>query len=58
MSEDYAKFKYSFTKRRAMEIEYGREAAKMIRDWKPELVISANTPTESQTGVLAGSREV
>ena len=58
MSEDYAKFKYSFIKRRAMEIEYGRAAAKMIRDWKPELVISANTPSESQTGVLAGSREV
>lgn len=58
MSPDYAKFKYSFIKRRAMEIEYGQVAAKMIREWKPELVISANTPTESQTGVLAGSREV
>ncbi|MGJ8725829.1 MAG: glycosyltransferase family 4 protein [Roseibacillus sp.] len=58
MSEDYAKFKYSFIKRRAMEIEYGQSAAKMIREWKPELVISANTPTESQTGVLSGSREV
>lgn len=58
MSPNYAEFKYSFTKRRAMEIEYGKEAAKMIRDWKPELIISANTPTESQTGVLAGSQEV
>ena len=58
MSEDYAKFKYSFIKRRAMEIEYGLAAAKMVREWKPELVISANTPSESQTGVLAGSRDV
>lgn len=58
MSPDYAKFKYSFIKRRAMEIEYGKAAAAMIRDWKPELVISANTPTESQTGVMAGSKEV
>ncbi|MDQ8189145.1 glycosyltransferase family 4 protein [Roseibacillus persicicus] len=58
MSPDYAKFKYSFIKRRAMEIEYGQSAAKMIREWKPELVISANTPTESQTGVLAGSQAV
>jgi glycosyltransferase involved in cell wall biosynthesis len=58
MSPNYAKFKYSFTKRRAMEIEYGKSAARMIREWKPELVISANTPTESQTGVLAGSQEV
>lgn len=58
MSPDYAQFKYSFTKRRAMEIEYGKSAAAMIRDWKPELVISANTPTESQTGVLAGSQAV
>ena len=58
MSPEYAKFKYSFIKRRAMEIEYGRVAGKMIREWKPDLVISANTPTESQTGVLAGSQEV
>lgn len=58
MSPDYAKFKYSFTKRRSMEIEYGKEAGKMIREWKPELVISANTPTESQTGVLAASQDV
>ena len=58
MSKDYAKFKYSFIKRRAMEIEYGRAASQMIREWKPELVISANTPSESQTGVLAGSQEV
>lgn len=58
MNPDYAKFKYSFTKRRAMEIEYGKSAATMIRDWKPELVISANSPTESQTGVLAGSEDV
>ena len=58
MSPDYTKFKYSFTKRRAMEIEYGKSAAGMIKDWKPDLVISANTPTESQTGVLAGSQEI
>ena len=58
MNKDYAKFKYSFIKRRSMEIEYGRAAAKMIREWKPELVISANTPSESQTGVMAGSQEV
>lgn len=58
MSPDYAKFKYSFLKRRAMEVEYGKTAGKMIREWKPELVISANTPTEAQTGVLAASAEV
>ena len=58
MSPNYAKFKYSFTKRRAMEIEYGKSAGKMVRDWQPELVISANTPTESQTGILQASQEV
>lgn len=56
MNADYAKFKYSFTKRRAMEIEYGKNAAKMIKGWEPELIISANTPTESQTGILAASQ--
>ena len=58
MNENYAEFKYSFVKRRSMEVEYGATAGKMIREWKPELVISANTPTESQTGILAASQEV
>jgi glycosyltransferase involved in cell wall biosynthesis len=56
MNADYAKFKYSFRRRRAMEIAYGKAAATLIREWQPELVLSGNTPTESQSGVLAGSQ--
>ncbi|MDB6079205.1 MAG: glycosyltransferase WbuB [Akkermansiaceae bacterium] len=48
MNPDYPKFKYSFVKRRNMEVEYGRAAAEFIRGWKPEAVLSGNTPTETQ----------
>lgn len=58
MNANYAEFKYSFIKRRSMEVEYGNSAAKMVREWKPELVISANTPTESQTAILKASQAV
>ena len=56
MDPDYAKFKYSFLKRRAMEVKYGQKAKALIEDWKPEVVISSNTPTEAQTGVMLGTR--
>ncbi|MEM7603041.1 MAG: glycosyltransferase, partial [Verrucomicrobiota bacterium] len=56
MNPDYAKFKYSFLKRRAMEIEYGKTAARLIAEWSPDIVISSNTPTEAQTGILAAAK--
>jgi glycosyltransferase involved in cell wall biosynthesis len=31
-----------------MEICYGKEVAKFIRSWKPDAVLSGNTPTETQ----------
>ena len=40
--------KYSYWQRRNQEIEYGRLVADEIRQWKPEVVISGNTPTEAQ----------
>lgn len=58
MSPDYAQFKYSFLKRRSMEVDYGQQMRKLIEEWKPEVVVSSNTPTESQTGVILGTRAV
>ena len=40
--------KYSYWQRRNQEIEYGHLVADEIRQWKPEVVISGNTPTETQ----------
>lgn len=48
MDPEYPRYKYSFFRRRNMEIRYGHAAAEFIRQWKPEAVLSGNTPTETQ----------
>jgi glycosyltransferase involved in cell wall biosynthesis len=48
MDVNYRRDKYRFLRRRQMEVEYGRAIAALIVEKKPELVISANTPTEPQ----------
>ncbi len=48
MDPDYARYKYSFRRRRNMEVRYGREVARFISSWKPDAVLSGNTPTETQ----------
>jgi colanic acid biosynthesis glycosyl transferase WcaI len=48
MDPDYARFKYSFRRRRNMEIRYGNAVASFITEWKPDAVLSGNTPTETQ----------
>lgn len=56
MNRDYVTYKYSFLKRREMEIEYGKKCAALIREWKPDVVLSANTPTESQQHILSATK--
>ncbi len=56
MDPDYAKHKYSFRRRRSMEIAYGRQLASLITEWKPEAVLSANTPTETQQPALVAAK--
>jgi colanic acid biosynthesis glycosyl transferase WcaI len=58
MGEDYVKYKYSFVRRRGLEIDYGKKLAQVIRELRPEAVMSANTPTESQTAVVQACRDV
>jgi colanic acid biosynthesis glycosyl transferase WcaI len=48
MNPEYTRYKYSFRRRRNMEVSYGREVAKFITAWKPDAVLSGNTPTETQ----------
>lgn len=48
MDPEYARYKYSFIRRRGMEVRYGKEVAKFITEWKPDAVLSGNTPTETQ----------
>jgi colanic acid biosynthesis glycosyl transferase WcaI len=58
MDADYAKHKYSFVRRRAMELAYGKAAARAVQEWRPDVVISSNTPTEPQGAILAACEEV
>ena len=48
MNPEYVRYKYSFRRRRKMEISYGKEVARFITAWKPDAVLSGNTPTETQ----------
>ncbi len=58
MDSGYAANKYSFVRRRSMEIQYGKEAGKLITRWRPEVVLSGNTPTESQSALIGASNSV
>ncbi len=48
MDPNYRREKYRFFRRRQMELKYGKDLANLIREKRPEIVISANTPTEPQ----------
>ncbi len=48
MDPEYTRYKYSFRRRRSMEVRYGRRVARFISEWKPDAVLSGNTPTETQ----------
>ncbi len=48
MDPDYVRYKYSFRRRRNMEVRYGNAVAEFITRWKPDAVLSGNTPTETQ----------
>ena len=58
MNPEYVQFKYSFRRRRSMEIEYGKRCAELIREWRPNVVLSANTPTEAQEHILIATKSL
>lgn len=57
MDPDYPRYKYSFRRRRSMEIRYGKKVAEFIRAWKPDAVLSGNTPTETQEPITLAAIE-
>lgn len=50
--------KYAYLKRRAAEIEHGSLVAEKIRQGRPRVVVSANTPLDAQAVIQQASREV
>lgn len=55
---DRAYNKGSMIERRFNDIRYGKEAAKLIAEVRPDVVISGNTPTEAQSLVIEAARGV
>lgn len=45
--------KYRYLKRWSQEREYGKRLAAEVRDWDPEIVLSANTPIDSQAALFS-----
>lgn len=49
--------KYSLLKRRFQEVEYGKLVRKEVERYKPEVIISANTPLDAQKILLKQCRQ-
>ena len=54
LGEPYSK--ESFVKRRFQDVRYGAAVAAAVARIKPDVVISGNTPTESQTPILRATK--
>jgi len=50
--------RYNYLHRWRDEREHGRRVAQQVRDFHPDVVLSANTPLDSQKLILSASREV
>lgn len=50
--------KYTYVKRLFQELSYGRMLARTIEDWKPEVVISANSPLDPQHLAWRAARRI
>jgi glycosyltransferase involved in cell wall biosynthesis len=50
--------KYSFVKRRSQEIEYGNLLSRTLSEFSPELVISSNTPLDTQAILWENCRKL
>jgi colanic acid biosynthesis glycosyl transferase WcaI len=54
IGEPYSKT--SFVKRRFQDVRYGKVAAEAVKTARPDIIISGNTPTESQTAIQQAGR--
>lgn len=50
--------KSQLLKRRSQDIEYGRNAGAAIAEFRPDVVLSGNTPLEAQGLIMAAARRV
>lgn len=50
--------KRSLVARHLNDVEYGKRAARLIKDLRPDVVISGNTPTEAQAAIMRASKSV
>jgi len=50
--------RYNYLRRWRDERVHGRKVAQQVRDFRPDVVLSANTPLDAQKLILNGSREV
>jgi colanic acid biosynthesis glycosyl transferase WcaI len=50
--------KSSLIARHVNDVKYGRRATRLIRDLRPDVVISGNTPTEAQAAIIRASKAV
>lgn len=50
--------KTNFLKRRRGDIQYGRNVAAWIKDNRPDIIISGNTPVEAQEYILEACKEI
>ena len=57
MDYRYPKWKYSFLRRRGLEVSYGHACASWIQQFKPDIVISGNTPTDSQISIQHATQQ-
>jgi glycosyltransferase involved in cell wall biosynthesis len=53
---DQSYSKTNFFKRRQGDIAYGKRLAQLVRDLSPDIVLSGNTPTETQQHLMRASR--
>ena len=50
--------KHSILKRRGYDLAYGRAATQHLRDFRPDVVLSANTPLDAQALLMEASRNL
>lgn len=50
--------KYSFIRRRFQEVEYGKRVATKIQQFRPDVVISADTPVEAQSSLIKQCQQI
>jgi glycosyltransferase involved in cell wall biosynthesis len=57
LDEPFDKYSH-FARRRRQEIRYGKKAARRIAEYRPDLLLSGNTPLDAQSVLQSAAREL